>query len=202
MLTLTGFNSELSDKSFPDKKEILKTTKFTVLDVDIVNKEHWNQQCIEERSGILGKKLLNELKLPSIFDKTPMQNEGSRHFINDNYDYTGFTPFNFTLLGENRNVESAKDFLLKVLMILYDLDKYKLTSLANENYKNEKAQKPMISCDPQVLRAPGEIGNSGIYVQTNRSTNDLIKITKFSLDLYGVDNDDFVFNIRLNKTDA
>ncbi len=59
-LTLTGYNSELGDKPFVEKKKMLNDlqTKVVILYEDVLNKEVWNAAAIEERA----EKLANIIK--------------------------------------------------------------------------------------------------------------------------------------------
>lgn len=198
-LTLTGYNSELSDKTFPEKKLLLKQTKFTELDEDILDKEHWSKENIENRARNLSSILINELKLPSNFNKKNILLDETKHRIDEAMDYSHQTPTSFTLQGTNQDVSSAKDFLIKVLALLNQFNSELLPSLAKENFKFDDATKPLITYDKNLLRAPAEIENTGIYVETNRSTNDTIKLIRKFLDIFGIDYDDFVFTMSVSK---
>ena len=54
-LTLTGYNSELGDLPFPEKKEMLDdtVTHIVVLYSDVKDKDQWNASTIESRAGRL-----------------------------------------------------------------------------------------------------------------------------------------------------
>lgn len=69
-------------------------------------------------------------------------------------------------------------------------------ALAKADYVPDGSQKVLMSLKPDLLRTFKEIGNSGIYVETNKSFNNIVRTIKKLLDLFGLDNDDFLFYAR------
>lgn len=65
-LTFTGYNSELSDRSFEEKKEILKHSKVIELNRDIVNQKQWSKTEIKLRSIRLTEIIQKHLNEPEI----------------------------------------------------------------------------------------------------------------------------------------
>lgn len=65
--------------------------------------------------------------------------------------------------------------------------------MAQNNFKSSNAVTPMLTRDASKLRTSAEIFNSGIYVETNRSFNDIVRSIKYLMEKYDVDLDDFVF---------
>lgn len=59
-LTLTGYNSELGDKTFKEKKELLadNNSKVTTLNKDVMNYDYWNMDTIEKRADNLANMIL------------------------------------------------------------------------------------------------------------------------------------------------
>ena len=193
-LTLTGYNSELSDKSFLEKREMIRAnSKFVVLNSDIIDKEHWNEDTIKARAERLSNRLLEELKLPDEFKKAKREISDNRHTVDETTNFSGMKPTSFILLGESRELATASDLLLGVCEILYDLDTEKMLGLARENYIPDNSQKVLFSLNTNVLRSGKEIGNSGIYVETNKSFNDIVRTIKKLLELFNLSSDDFLF---------
>lgn len=57
-LTLTGFNSELSDKKYSDKRNLIKqNSKFNVLNLEIIANETWSDKIILKRAQRLADRL-------------------------------------------------------------------------------------------------------------------------------------------------
>ena len=62
-----------------------------------------------------------------------------------------------------------------------------------DNFIKSNATTPIFSYDISVLRSGKEIGNTGIYVETNRSFNDILRNIKFLIQEFGLSFDDFFF---------
>ena len=195
-LTLTGYNSELSDKSFADKKVLIAKSKFTKLNSDVVDKNTWNESSIQKRAERLSSILLEEFKLPEIFEKTIIKPESTRHTVDDGYDLTKKKVTSFILLGENRDVANITDMLLQVSELLNTLNPELMNSLASSNYVPKDATSTLLSFDKNILRTPKEIGNTGIYIETNKSSNDIIRTIKKLLEEFDLGYDDFIFYVE------
>lgn len=193
-LTLTGYNSELSDKPFIEKRDLIKTnSKFVYLNSDIIDKEHWNEDTIKKRADRLSDRLLQELRLPDEFRKAKKEIADNRHTVDEAIDFSGMKPTSFILLGENRAVSTASEMLLNVCEMLYELDQEKMTTLGKENYVPDNSQRVLFSLDAGLLRTAKEIGNSGIYVETNKSFNEIVRTIKRLLELFDLSREDFLF---------
>lgn len=193
-LSLTGYNSELSDKSFEEKVKLIKElSKFVILNQDVINKTIWNDKTIDARADRLSSKLLQDLKLPEIFGKKLTFNMDNSHHVDDICDYTGKKPINFIFMGENVEVSSAKEMLIKFSEFLYILDQDKLQKMALANWKSSSATTPLLSNDTTKLRAPAELKNSGIFIECNRSFNDIVRSIGHLIKEFNIDVDDFVF---------
>lgn len=193
-LSLTGYNSELSDKSFKDKVEMIKEkSKFVFLNQDVIDKKTWNEAAIVARAERLSSKLLQELKLPEVFGKKIQINKDNRHRVDDVFDFTGKKAINFIFMGESVDVASARDMLIKFIQLLYVVDPDKLQEMAEYDWKSASATTPLLSTDLSKLRSPKELMNTGIFIETNRSFNDVVRSIGHLLKEYNVDYDDFVF---------
>jgi len=102
-------------------------------------------------------------------------------------------------MGEKTEVYTYSDMLVKVCEFLETLDTDKFRQMAKENYKIGKAIVPLISYDESMLRTPKEVDNTGIYVETNRSANDIVRTIKNLLDEFGLSYDDFIFYTEVAK---
>lgn len=193
-LSLTGYNSELSDKSFSEKVAMIKEkSKFVSLNQDVIDKKVWNDKTICTRADRLSSKLLQDLKLPDIFGKKPPLNKSNSHHVDDVCDYSGSKPTNFIFIGENIEVSSAKEMLSKFCECLYDIDQDKLQRMASINWKSANATAPLLTNDITKLRSPAEIKNAGIFVECNRSFNDIVRSIGHLIKEFNLDTDDFVF---------
>ena len=68
-LSITGYNSEMSNKSFAEKKHILEeNSKAIILNKDVVDKNEWTIADIKARAERLADILLNRYELNPIED--------------------------------------------------------------------------------------------------------------------------------------
>lgn len=195
-LTLTGYNSELSDKSFVEKKKLISDkSKFVSLNSDVISKEHWNESAILERAKRLSSLMMDFFKLPAVIAdmKIPVV-QANKHTVMDGADLTNTTPVSYILLGESVNVTSYRELLKSVMTMLYGLDQKKMENLAKNNYKIPDATRVYITYDCEQKNA-AEIEKSGIFIETNLSANNAISFIRAVLSEYDLTNDDFIFYI-------
>lgn len=194
-LTLTGYNSELSDKPFTIKKNMIKEkSKFVSLNSDVINQEHWNSSAILKRAERLSSIIMECFRLPKlILDSKPVVIENNKHNAMDGADLSNTKPTSFILLGENVIVSSYSDMLQKIIKLLYVTDDKIMQKLATSNYKIPNATRIYLSLDKSKLRKPIEIENTNIYFETNLSANNIMSFIKELLSEYDLSNDDFTF---------
>lgn len=193
-LTLTGRNSELSDKAFKDKvDEYKKFSKFTLLNSDVIDKTKWDKDAITSRANRLSSKLINDLKLPSVFGLKITNTTETAHRVDDNCVYSGLRFTSFILLGEKVDVQTAKDVMIKFTEFMYNLDSDKLIKMAEENFKPKNASNPLLTLDLTLLRSPCEIFDSGIYIECNRSANSIVSTVALLMDEFNINYDEFIF---------
>ena len=194
-LTLTGYNSELSDKPFTIKKNMIKEkSKFVSLNSDVINQEHWNSSAILKRAERLSSIIMECFRLPKlILDSKPVVIENNKHNAMDGADLSNTKPTSFILLGENVIVSSYSDMLQKIIKLLYVTDDKIMQKLATSNYKIPNATRIYLSLDKSKLRKTIEIENTNIYFETNLSANNIMSFIKELLSEYDLSNDDFTF---------
>ena len=103
-------------------------------------------------------------------------------------NYTFRKPQNVTLLGISRNVRSWKEVIVKVCEILNELhpaDHEKFLRL--EKY---------LSLNSSRFHSPVEISTTGIFVETNRSANAIIKMSNSILVQFGYSENDLQLSLR------
>lgn len=196
-LTLTGYNGELSDKPFIDKvKDLNNFSKFSILNSDIIDKEHWNEKTIEARANRLSDKLVKDLILPDNFKSISKLQIKERYSLVDDANITGTKPSYFIFMGERYDVSTYSDMLIKIMEILYTLYQEQISELAKENFIINNSEKPCISYNKDLLRHCRELNNTGIYLETNYSANTIIKVLKVFFDKLSLEYDEFVFFAR------
>ena len=199
-LTLTGYNSELGDKPFSEKKELIEkiNTKVVNLYKDIQSTDTWNAKTIEKR----GERLASEIiKLyPIKASTTNISFEDPRYKI-----YTCERPSEATfkhltyyeLLGERVNVDNFKELCRSVVQRLYYLDPKTIDELAatEEVFKNWMT--PVFSLNPIKFKQSYRIPNTGVYMKTGFSASDSMYMIKGLLQKYNLDlAEDFIYCAR------
>ena len=203
-LTLTGYNSELGDKPFAEKQELLKAavTHITVLYDDVKNKTVWDADAIEERAQNLADQLLRLFPIEQPVHKIEFKDP--RYAI-----YTVADPTNATykhvnyyeLLGERVNVDSFAFMVRSVAAKLYDYDASVIETMARNHESFTAWQNPVFSFEVDGVKNPVELKrDSGIYISTGYSAYDCICFIRALLKKYNLDiEEDFAYSARPTK---
>ena len=200
-LTLTGYNSELGDKPFLEKKELLeeKGTHITVLYSDVKDKTVWDSSAMEARGDRLAGKVLKlfPIEQPSV----------KVEFADPRYkEYTVADPGNATwkavnyyeLLGERVIVNSFAEMVRSVSQKLYNLDNTIIDKMARDHEVFDGWVNPVFSYDINgVKKGVRLFKDSDIYISTGYSAFDCICFIRALLRKYGLDtDDDFIYSAR------
>jgi len=204
-LTLTGYNSELGDRPFYEKQDLLAeaATHITVLYSDVKDKKDWNADTIEARATRLTALVLKLFPIE--------QPEVKIEFSDPRYAlYTVEDPHNATykhvsyyeLLGERVNVDSFAFMVRSVASKLYDLDNSIIEVMAKNHEKFPTWLNPVFSYEETGVKNPVELKkDTGIYISTGYSAYDCICFIRALLRKYDLDiAEDFVYSARPTKS--
>ena len=206
-LTLTGYNSELGDRPFAEKQELLKesVTHITVLYSDVKDKTEWNAETIKERANRLTEIVI---KLFSIEQpETVIEFRDTRYSLytaEDSSVATHKAVNYYELLGERVTIESFAAMVRSVARKLYELDNNVIGQMAKDNERFHYWTNPAFSYDVNAVRNPVELKEeSGIYISTGYSASDCIGFIRALLKKYDLDiTEDFVYSAKdTKKTD-
>ncbi|MDY3869425.1 MAG: HNH endonuclease family protein, partial [Pyramidobacter sp.] len=201
-LSVTGYNSELSNKSFAEKKEIIReNSKAVVLNSDILNKNSWDIADIQARSKRLAEVILERYKIDRIADES-IEFEYIETLTLDNYDeVTGKKLVSFKLFGETYRQNKYALMLLDVLRLLDKKDPVKMQRLAESNYSFNatKRKHTHLNLDGSGMRGPWKV-REGIYYESNLSSWSCIRFIEKLLAEFGFEKDQFSFNIMAEET--
>ena len=199
-LTLTGYNSELGDKPFFDKKLLLEGagSKTIRLYSKVKNVEKWNSESIEDRADHL---------ISEIIDLFPIE-DASRSIIFTDPRYseyscenpelaTGKTPNYYILLGERVNVTTFSDMLKSVVIKLYSLDESIIKDMARKNEKMAVWSNCILfSYNQENVRLDYKIPNTNVYQSTGFSAQYIVTSIRTLLEKYDLSYDDFVYSAK------
>ncbi len=176
-LTLTAYNSELSNDPFPNKK-----IRFMESHIDLnkyfTNIDNWNRDAIEERSNKLADQVI---KIWPYFGT-------NNTIILPAEEVTGKTPRSLTFLGRTNTVASWRDVLTYTMNILGELDPDSIKRLSKE-YPH------LIGKDSNRFRHIREL-NNGYYVEVNLSAKDIYRFCNQIIETIGLSSLDWVLEFN------
>ena len=118
-LSITGYNSELSNKSFKEKKKLIKeNSKIQILNQDVINQDSWTINNIKKRAIRLSRILLNKYYLSRITDPSIEFELVDKLSLSDLQRIKGRKPVSFTLQGANYTAKTFKQLLIEVVQLL------------------------------------------------------------------------------------
>ena len=196
-LSVTGYNSELSNKSFAEKQDIIReNSKAVILNSDVLDKESWNIATIQARAKRLAGIVMTRYKIDRIVDDS-IEFEYIETLTLDNYDeVTGKKLVSFKLFGETYRQNKYALMLLDVIKLLDKKSPGKLQTLAENNYSfnSTKRKHVHLNIDGSGMRWPWKV-TDGIYLEANLSAWSCIRFIENLLSEFGFEKDQFSFNI-------
>lgn len=202
-LTLTGYNSELGDKPFHEKKELLAdtVTHIAVLYSDVKDKEQWNASAIESRAERLASLIVKQFPIDQPETKIEFKDPRyTLYTVADPHEATYKHVNYYELLGERVHVDSFAVMVRSVAEKLYDLDNHIIERMANTQEVFPSWLNPVFAYDAVAVRNPVRLKkNSDIYISTGYSAYDCICFIRALLKKYNLDlEEDFVHSARPN----
>lgn len=205
-LTLTGYNSELGDRPFLEKKRLIeeKKTKVTILYCDVQDKDRWNASMIQQRAERLSEIVFDMFDYAkpevNISFSDPRYKE---YTCEDPDEATHKLPNYYELLGERTMVSRFSNMARSVARKLYDLDNSIIEQMAAQTESLPGFQVPAFSYDKKDLRLPVRIPDTDIYMFSCFTANDYVKCIKELLKRYDFDiANEFVYSAMANEKDS
>ena len=200
-LTLTGYNSELGDRPFREKKKLLEEagTHITVLYSDVKDKEVWNAETIEARAKRLSGIIVNLFPVEEPEELIDFSDPRYSIYTVTHPQEATFKIVNYyELLGEHVNVGSFAQMVRSVAGKLYDLDKSIIDKMASENEVFPGWLNPVFSYDESAIRNPAKLKKDAeIFIATGFSAYDNVCIIRALLRKYELDlEEDFNYSAR------
>jgi uncharacterized protein with ParB-like and HNH nuclease domain len=163
-LTLTAYNSELSNSNYARKRQIYSTSNVKI-NCYFQNVETWNIQAIEQRSEQLAE---DALKVWNYFCSARPATPGGR--------VTGTRPYAVVVQGEEKPVRSWRDVLICVLELVYERKPEVLEKLAADGHLQQSSD---------GLRTSRRLSN-GMYVKINRSAESIWQLCQRAMEEIGL----------------
>ena len=172
-LTLTAYNSELSNDSFLAKK-VHFATSHVELNRYFELLTTWNREAIEIRSKELAEQAIGIW---------PYFGEETAESVTKDA-VTGKIPKTLTMLGQKSTVTSWRDVLTQTMDLLAELEPEAFELLAQEYPR-------LISKDPNRFRRNRQLSN-GYYIEVNLSAKDIYRFCTQSIESVGLSAKDWV----------
>lgn len=203
-LSVTGYNSEMSNKKFSDKVKIIKeNSKAVVLNQDVWDQETWTVDQIKARAKRLSKIVVDRYKVKKIDDPDIEFEYLTKISIADGYSaVTKKKLVSFTFNGETYRQNRYALMLLDVVKLLDELEPDKLEILAKENYSfnNTYKNRSHITMEAEKLRWPWEV-RDGIFIEANLSAANIMHFIDSLMGEYQFDPAQFYVSIATDEPD-
>ena len=195
-LTFTGYNSELSNKSFDEKKTMYLQSNVAICR-QIAAYEKGGRDEILDRASKLFEIAVKIRPLPEGYDDIAVKSTAidfaTEYNIMDDLDVTGLKPRNINILDEVHAASSWKDMLRVLVGELYDLDKERLCSLVKHpDFKG--VNRRAIDITDENMISPYRIAES-LYIETNFSASTILNYCKMLAQQFELE-DDIYFMLR------
>lgn len=195
-LTFTGYNSELSNKSFAEKKETYLQSNVAICR-QVAEYEKWGKDEILDRASKLFDIALKIWPLPEGYDdsyeKSIVVDFATEYNIMDDIDVTGLKPRNINILEEVHAASSWKEMLRILVSELYDLDKERFFTLINHPDFKGVNRRAIDKTDENML-SPYKIAD-GLYIETNFSASTILNYCKILAQQFELE-DDIYYMLR------
>jgi hypothetical protein len=202
-LSITGYNSELSNKSFKEKQEIIReNSKANVLNEDVLTADAWGIPEIQARARRLADIVTKRYAIDRITDDS-IEFEYIETLTLENYsEVTGKKLVSFRLFGETYRQNTYALMLMDVAKILDKKRPGKLQELAERSYSfnSTKNKHVHINVDGAGMWAPGKVADH-IYLETHLSAMPCIRFIDNLLSEFGFDRTQFSFNVVAEEPD-
>lgn len=176
-LTLTAYNTELSNDGFPTKK-ITFNESHLELNKYFVDISHWTRNEIEQRAESLAKQALE------LWDYFGQENTSPT----DLQEVKGTSPISLTILGQHFPVESWRDVMEQTLNTIAYLEPEKFEILAH-NFPR------YLGKDKNKFRAIRQLQNE-YYIEMNLSAQSIQKICYQAMETIELTSDEWKVNVR------
>ena len=207
-LTLTAYNSNLSNRAFYRKKQELANFAPMYLNQDLMAADVWNKDAIFERGKKLSKLILllwpiykpnNEYVIQQTYDQFDLSNDNIKDIV------TGRKPRSIELQFSDTslNVTGWRDLYVSIINELYNDPKYKEKMQNAFDWADQTDMfNEIISKNPQVYGKSGTklweriIQDNTIYFKITKSAEDMCRAIIKWLKYLGLAPDDVTIVLR------
>jgi uncharacterized protein with ParB-like and HNH nuclease domain len=201
-LTLTAYNSNMSNATFQEKRDAELGYKESGLRMNqrIATKDHWGPEEMQERSDEMVNTATNKIWAMPSTTFIPVEKEFDSCALDDeDFDLKGRDIVKYSYQNSETPVSSWADMFEHVVKYLHVEDKSILSTLAYST-SSETELSGYFSSTPEDLRTPLKV-DEDVYVEKNTSTALKISILRRLFVLFHADPMDLVFYLRDSEQD-
>lgn len=176
-LTLTAYNTELSNDDFPTKKQKLNESHLEI-NKYFTDISEWTRKEIENRAENLAKKALDNWGYFGQENSTPT----------DIQEVTGTTPIGLKILGQHLDVKSWRDVMEQTLNVIADLEPEKFEVIAH-NFPR------YVGKDKNKFRGIRQLQND-YYIEVNLSAQSIQKLCYQAMETIELTTDEWEVSVR------
>ncbi|RXJ57948.1 DUF262 domain-containing protein [Candidatus Marinarcus aquaticus] len=190
-ITLTGYNSEMSNRPFQEKRDMEKGFKHSRLYLNeyIKECEIWNENTIIQRANILKDRALKIWEYPSTNFIPEEDNEKFKLYTlsDEDVSFAGEKIITYRFMDEKeKSVKSWKEFFIDVNLELSELDQVKFKQIVFEHHYDYDG----------VSKDKDSFAIDGFHMYTNLSADSILTRLRILVDKIGFDLDDISFTIK------
>lgn len=193
-LTLTGYNSELSNECFAEKKKIYDESNIYI-NKQLLALDEWGEKEINDRTDWLTKQISLIWKCPNIINVSDNYIDTRTEFdISEEVDVTGRTPYELEICGGKISIDSWRAFFRQICSQMYEYDAQVFRGLLR--HKDFKGKSKRIICDTdENMRVPYKIAD-GIFIEMNLSANEALNYAKLVIEKFEGMEDECSYKLR------
>ena len=196
-LTLTAYNSELGDKPFGKKLELLDSnnTKIVFLYKGVKDCKEWNANTIVKRAQNLSNLIIELFPIEKPIQKISFSSPGFKEYgLNTPEDAQYMRPNYYVLQGEKVECKSFALMFTTLSKRLYDQDSSIIESLAKNSIHLVEGKYAAFSYEREDVNTDTQLDNTDIYISIKYSAPKIIKIISKLLEYYEIEQSDFIYS--------
>ena len=191
-LTLTAYNSDYSNRSFEQKRDMEDGFKDSGFRISrwVSQQDTWGEQQMREREKMLEAQFLDMWPFPES-SYTPKKALPESAELNSGVEFTGRRITGFNFMGVRYTSSQWNEMEVKVLQLLCELEPAKMHSLVEDS---DYPASNFCSCETNRYSKVID----GVYALTSSSTSAKIDLLNSVFEYCGVDAEELSFEMPLS----
>jgi len=203
-LSITGYNSTMGNKSFPEKKRtLIEKSKANSLNSDVIDKDIWSKDEIKARSKRLAESILKIFRVPKYSKRGLRFERVEEHDFNYEYeDLKGKSLYSFRFIDMDREIriDSYRGMLIRVIEELDGIDSKLMDDVAASLFlPRDKGEHDRLvnehNLDPTKRQTKIR---DGLYLSGYLKLQGTIASIKKLMYIFGIDEAKFLFYTKIS----